>query len=93
MAFNARLLGSSQSNVVQRRGAAGLGVLLVAISGSSAPLVLRLQRVRVLLGSHAERGPLAGGGVEDAENPQNKILCIHVEIWCRRCTIWCPALT
>lgn len=30
-------------------------VLRVAISGSSAPLVLRLRRVRVLLGSHAER--------------------------------------
>lgn len=44
-------------------------ILRVAISGSSALLVLRLQRVRVLLGSHAERGPLAGGGAEDAKKP------------------------
>ncbi|XP_070820077.1 factor in the germline alpha [Chaetodon trifascialis] len=57
------------SSVVRRCGAAGLCVLRVAISASSALLVLRLQRVRLLLGSHAEHGPLAGGGSEDAENP------------------------
>lgn len=28
-------------------------------------LVLKLERVRVLLGSHAESGPLAGGGTRN----------------------------
>ncbi|KAG7222092.1 hypothetical protein INR49_016662 [Caranx melampygus] len=39
--------------------AAGLCILRVAISRSYDLLVLMLQRVQVLLGSHAERGPLA----------------------------------
>lgn len=68
--FNARVLGSSQRRAVRCCAvAAGLCVLRVAISGSSALLVLRLQRVRVLLGSRAERGPPAGGGAEDAKDP------------------------
>lgn len=52
-----------------------------------ALLVLRLQRVRVLLGSHAERGPLAGDGTEEAKINLQTIWCLHAEIWRRRCCI------
>lgn len=56
--------------------AAGLCILRVAISGSSDLLVLMLQRVQVLLGSHAARGALAGGGTGDAKRKKNKRLYV-----------------
>lgn len=89
-----RLLGSALRRVAQCcSAAAGLCILRVAISGSSALLVLMLQRVRVLLGSHAESGPLAGGGTEDTKT-HKAILCIQVEIrGCRLCVVCCSHMT